>query len=100
MSESMPQRLIESFPGILAIAMATRSISVSLEEGLLADLDAHSANRSAAVSEAISLWLQQRQLEALQLAYTGLAQLHGGDLKDAARDTVTMGAEAMERLDG
>ena len=79
MSESMPQRLIESIPGILAIAMARRSISVSLEEGLLADLDAHSANRSAAVSEAISLSLQQRQLVALQLAYTGLAQLHGGD---------------------
>ncbi|MCT0213675.1 MULTISPECIES: ribbon-helix-helix domain-containing protein [unclassified Synechococcus] len=80
--------------------MATRSISVSLEEGLLADLDANSANRSAAVSEAISLWLHHRQLVALQLAYTGLAQLQGGDLNEAGRDTVIMGAEALERLDG
>jgi len=39
--------------------MATRSISISLDEELLAALDAQGGNRSAAVTEAIQLWLRR-----------------------------------------
>jgi Arc/MetJ-type ribon-helix-helix transcriptional regulator len=85
---------------MLARMMATRSISVSLEEALLADLDAHSANRSAAVSEAISLWLRHRRLAALQQAYADLSRLQGGDLNQAHSDAMEMGAAALGELNG
>jgi hypothetical protein len=41
--------------------MANRSISVSLDEGLLAELDAQGANRFALVSEALADWLARRR---------------------------------------
>jgi len=85
-------------PEFLVIFMATRSISLSLEEALLADLDAHSTNRSAAVSEAISQWLRHRQVAQLQQAYADLNQLQGGDLEEATVGGGAMGAEALERL--
>ncbi len=78
--------------------MATRSISLSLDETLLADLDAHSTNRSAAVSEAIRRWLRHRQVAQLQQAYADLNQLQGGDLEEATVDGGAMGAEALEQL--
>jgi len=72
----------------MAAATATRSISISLEERLLRHLDqelsqgTHAArqNRSAALAEAIELWLQQRHLNHLNKAYADLATLEGGDL--------------------
>lgn len=90
----------EPTAGTLAAPVATGTISVSLEEALLADLDAHSANRSAAVREAISLWLQNRRVAALQQAYADLSKLQAGDLNEAHRDALTMGAAALNQLDG
>ena len=43
--------------------MANRSISISLEEELLAQLDAQGSNRSALVSQAPSEWLTRRRLD-------------------------------------
>jgi predicted component of type VI protein secretion system len=70
--------------------MANRSISVSLDEGLLAELDAQGANRSALVSEALADWLA-----ALNAAYAHLASLEAADLQAAAEAAVAMGLEAM-----
>jgi metal-responsive CopG/Arc/MetJ family transcriptional regulator len=55
--------------------MANRSISISLDETLLADLDAQGGNRSALVGEALAFWLEQRRLAALHEAYADLARL-------------------------
>ena len=74
----------------MARVMANRSISISLEEGLLAALDAEGANRSAMVSEAINLWLRQKRLNELNQAYAALAELEGGDLNQAAEDATAM----------
>lgn len=80
--------------------MATRSISISLDEELLAALDAQGGNRSAAVTEAIQLGLRRRELERLQQAYGQLAQLQGGDLDHARADGASMGAAALQGIDG
>lgn len=88
--------------------MAKQSISISVETDLLEALDQelrHKAhrqqNRSAAVAEALELWLQARRLAALRQAYRELGQLEGGDLEAAAQDAVAMGSAALggEALD-
>jgi Arc/MetJ-type ribon-helix-helix transcriptional regulator len=84
---------------MMAGIMATRSISLSIEESLLAALDAQGGNRSAAVNEAIELWLSLRRIQALEAAYDHLASLEEGDLGAAATDAVGMGAEALGWLD-
>ena len=58
--------------------MANRSISISLEEGLLAQLDAQGSNRSALVSEALVQWLARRRIDALNAAYAGDAAVAMG----------------------
>ncbi|MEB3193542.1 MAG: type II toxin-antitoxin system CcdA family antitoxin [Cyanobacteriota bacterium] len=75
--------------------MANRSISISLDEGLLAQLDAQGSNHSALVSEALTAWLAQRRIEALNKAYAHLATLGAGDLHDAAEAAVAMGQQAL-----
>ncbi len=75
--------------------MANRSISISLEEGLLAQLDAQGSNRSALVSEALSQWLARRRIDALNTAYAHLASLEAGDLAEAAEAAVAMGLAAL-----
>lgn len=83
--------------------MAKQSISISVETDLLAALDQElhhkghrQQNRSAAVAEALELWLQARRLATLRQAYRELGQLEGGDLDAAAQDAVAMGSEALE----
>jgi hypothetical protein len=75
--------------------VANRSISISLEEGLLAQLDAQGSNRSALVSEALSQWLARRRIDALNTAYAHLASLEAGDLAEAAEAAVAMGLAAL-----
>jgi metal-responsive CopG/Arc/MetJ family transcriptional regulator len=84
----------------VARTMATRSISVSLYEELLAALDAQGGNRSASVTEAIQLWLRRRELERLQEAYGQLALIQGGDLDHAMADGAAMGTAVLQGLDG
>jgi formylglycine-generating enzyme required for sulfatase activity len=55
--------------------MASRSISGSLEEGLLAELAARGCNRLALVSEAQRDGLARRRFQALDTAYAHLAAL-------------------------
>lgn len=74
--------------------LANRSISVSLDEQLLAELDAQGANRSALVSEALQMWLAGRRLDALNQAYADLAQLEGGDLASGGDDAAAMALAA------
>jgi metal-responsive CopG/Arc/MetJ family transcriptional regulator len=74
--------------------VANRSISISLEEGLLAQLDAQGSNRSALVSEALAEWLARRRIAALNAAYAHLASLEGGDLAEASNAAVAMALEA------
>ncbi len=76
--------------------MANRSISISLDEALLADLDAQGGNRSALVSQALRLWLERRRLESLRGAYTDLARLEGGDLAAAGDAAVVMALGAID----
>ena len=88
--------------------MATRSISISLDEGQLQQLDQElsrssgtaRANRSSALSEALDLWLQQRRVAGLQQAYQQLSQLSGGDSTAAAAAAAAMGAAALQTHDG
>jgi hypothetical protein len=75
--------------------MANRSISVSLEEGLLAQLDAQGPNRSALVSEALTEWLARRRIQALDTAYAHLAALETGDLGAAGEAAAAMGLQAV-----
>jgi len=75
---------------------ATRSISVSLDEELLAALDAQGGNHSASLTEAIQFWLRRRELERLREAYGQLAQIQGGDLDHAMADGAAMGAAALQ----
>ena len=75
--------------------VANRSISISLEEELLAQLDAQGSNRLALVSQALSEWLARRRIDALNTAYTHLASLEAGDLADAGEAAVAMGEEAL-----
>ena len=84
----------------VARTMATRSISVSLDEELLAALDAQGAIRLASVTEAIQLWLRRRELERLQEAYGQLALIQGGDLDHAMADGAAMGTAVLQGLDG
>ena len=84
----------------VARTIATRSISVSLDEELLAALDAQGGNRSASVTEAIQLWLRRRELERLQEAYGQLALIQGGDLDHAMVDGAAMGTAVLQGLDG
>ena len=81
--------------GISGKALANRSISISLDGQLLAQLDAQGANRSALVSEALQQWLARRRLEVLDRAYADLARLEAGDLAAAGDDAITMGVEAL-----
>ena len=74
--------------------VANRSISISLEEGLLAQLDAQCSNRSALVSEALLQWLARRRIDALNTAYAHLASLEAGDLAEAGEAAVAMGLAA------
>jgi metal-responsive CopG/Arc/MetJ family transcriptional regulator len=91
----------------MAASVATRSISISLDERLLHDLDqelsqgtpAARQNRSAALAEAIELWLQQRHLHHLNKAYADLATLEGGDLEAACQAATSMGTDALASLD-
>jgi metal-responsive CopG/Arc/MetJ family transcriptional regulator len=83
----------------MAGIMATRSISLSIEESLLAALDAQAGNRSAAVNEAIELWMSLRRIQALEEAYGQLGCLEEGDLGAACQDVVGMGAAALGSLD-
>jgi metal-responsive CopG/Arc/MetJ family transcriptional regulator len=76
-------------------SVANRSISISLEEGLLAQLDAQGSNRSALVSEALSQWLARRRIDALNTAYVHLASLEAGDLAEASDAAVAMGLAAL-----
>jgi hypothetical protein len=71
--------------------MATRSISLSIEDSLLAALDAQGGKRSAAMNESIELWLRLRMIQALEQAYSHLASLEEGDLGAAGDDAVEMG---------
>ena len=88
--------------------MATRSISVSLEERLLRELDLELGrsgptphrNRSAALTEAVELWLKQRRLHHLNQTYAPLAQLKGGDLEAAEQDATAMGTASLANLHG
>lgn len=75
--------------------LANRSISISLEEGLLAQLDAQGSNRSALVSEALLQWLARRRIDALNTAYAQLASLEAGDLAEAGEAAVAMGLAAL-----
>jgi hypothetical protein len=75
--------------------VANRSISISLEEELLAQLDAQESNRSALVSQALSEWLARRRIDALNTAYAHLASLEAGDLAAAGEAAVAMGEEAL-----
>ena len=75
--------------------LANRSISISLEEGLLAQLDAQGANRSALVSEALVQWLARRRIDALNAAYAHLASLESGDLADSGDAAAAMGLAAL-----
>jgi len=85
--------------------MATRSISISLEEAQLRQLDEElnrtcgqdRRNRSSALSEALELWLKQRRIGALQQAYHQLGQLEGGDA--AAAEATAMGSASLGHLD-
>ncbi|MFN6338139.1 MAG: hypothetical protein ACK41W_05335 [Cyanobacteriota bacterium] len=84
--------------------MAKQSISISVETELLEALDQElrheshrQQNRSAAVAEALELWLQARRLAALRQAYRELGQLESGDLEAAVQDAVAMGSEALDR---
>ena len=76
-------------------SVANRSISISLEEELLAQLDAQGSNRSALVSQALSEWLARRRIDALNTAYAHLATLEAGDLAAAGEAAVAMGEEAL-----
>lgn len=89
-------------PGLLRIPnrnlvkfLANRSISVSLAEGPLAQLDALGPNCSALVSEALREWMARRRIESLDAAYAHLATLEAGDLGDAGEDAVAMGLQAL-----
>ncbi|MFM9103510.1 MAG: hypothetical protein ACKOPS_20130 [Cyanobium sp.] len=75
--------------------LACRSISISLEEGLLAQLDALGSNRSVLVSEALVQWLARRRIDALNAAYAHLASLNSGDLAAAGDAAVAMGLPAL-----
>ena len=75
--------------------VANRSISISLEEGLLAQLDAQGSNRSALVSEALLHWLARRRIDALNTAYAHLASLEAGDLAEAGEAAVALGLAAL-----
>ncbi len=75
--------------------LANRSISVSLAEGLLAQLHALGANRSALVSEALREWMARRRIESLDAACAHLDTLEAGDLGAAAEDAVAMGLQAL-----
>jgi hypothetical protein len=76
--------------------MANRSISISLDEGLLAELDAEGGNRSALVGEALAFWLANRRLAVLNAAYADLARLEGGDLAAAAEAAAAMALAAID----
>ncbi len=76
--------------------MANRSISISLDEALLAEIDAQGANRSALVNEALRFWLARRRLAALQGAYADLAVLEGGDLAAAGDAAAAMALDAID----
>jgi O-methyltransferase involved in polyketide biosynthesis len=80
---------------IFVSCVANRSISISLEEGLLAQLDAQGSNRSALVSEALLQWLARRHIDALNTAYAHLASLEAGDLAEAGEAAVALGLAAL-----
>jgi hypothetical protein len=57
--------------------LANRSISISLEEEFLAQLDAQGSNRSALVSQALLEWLVRRRIDDLNTAYAHLGAADG-----------------------
>ncbi|WP_338440929.1 ribbon-helix-helix domain-containing protein [Synechococcus elongatus IITB4] len=66
--------------------MATRQVSVTIDEELLDFVDRHSNNRSAAIAAALRLWqdhLWQQQMEA---EFARLAALHSPDEAAAAQE--------------
>ena len=75
---------------IPAREMPSRSISISLDESLLAQLDTQGPNRSALVSAALTDWLAHRRIDALNAAYADLATLDDGDPGAAGDDAAAM----------
>jgi hypothetical protein len=75
--------------------LANRSISISLEEGLLAQLDAQGANHCTRASLTRADRLARRRIDALNAAYAHLASLDSGDLADAGDAAVAMGLSAL-----
>jgi mRNA-degrading endonuclease toxin of MazEF toxin-antitoxin module len=67
---------------VKVIAMATRQISVTLEEDLVRFLDETTNNRSAAISEALEQWRDLQWQRRLSAAYA--------ELNEAARSAVTV----------
>jgi metal-responsive CopG/Arc/MetJ family transcriptional regulator len=71
---------------VKVIAMATRQISVTLEEGLVHFLDETTNNRSAAISEALEQWRDRQWQRRLSGAYAELTvAARGAHHSDAVR---------------
>jgi Arc/MetJ-type ribon-helix-helix transcriptional regulator len=71
---------------VKVIAMATRQISVTLEEDLVRFLDETTNNRSAAISEALEQWRDLQWQRRLSAAYAELNEAaRGADHSDAVR---------------
>lgn len=64
--------------------MATRQVSVTIDEELLAFVDRHSSNRSAAIAAALRLWQDQLWQQQMESEFARLAELDSPDEQAAA----------------
>jgi Arc/MetJ-type ribon-helix-helix transcriptional regulator len=79
--------------------MATRQISVTLEEGLVRFLDETTNNRSAAISEALEQWRDLQWQRRLFAAYAELNEAaRGADDSDAVRAAAEAAALAEDAV--
>jgi len=85
---------------VKVIAMATRQISVTLEEDLVRFLDETTTNRSAAISEALEQWRDLQWQLRLSAAYAELNEAALGaddcDVVRAATEAAAFAAEAIQ----
>lgn len=66
--------------------MATRQVSVTIDEELLAFVDSHSSNRSAAIATALRLWQDHLWQQRMEAEFARLADLNSSDEQAAAQE--------------
>jgi metal-responsive CopG/Arc/MetJ family transcriptional regulator len=79
--------------------MATRQVSVTIDEDLLAFVDQHSQNRSAAITEALRLWQDRLWQQQMEAEFSRLTALNSPDELAVAQEASQLSTWTLDATD-